>query len=52
MVERIAVEVGAELKREFEKALIDRHGHVSGKISPTIRELIKRWIEGEERNSG
>jgi len=44
--------VAPKIKQEFQEILLQKHGHVSGKISPTIEKLIERWIKEEKKNYG
>lgn len=45
----IGILIDSETKKEFQRILIEKYGHVSGKISPVVRELIQDYIE-EEKN--
>lgn len=40
----IGVLIDPELRRKFERTLIDEFGHVSGNISPVVERLIRDYV--------
>jgi hypothetical protein len=44
--------VPVELKAEFQRVLIEKFGHVGSKISPTLEQIIREWIEKQKKAEG
>ena len=46
---KVCVEIPADLYKQFNLAIINKHGKVHGKIKKSLVEAIKLWLEEQKQ---